>query len=273
MEPSRKPFSEVSFAVTEPASSGTQALDRAVQLASMVVQGDEPLSFADLQETSGLAKSTTSRILAALERGGLLERDDTGGYVAGRLFWLYAARHDPWEELVRIARPVMERVGSDTQETVHLSVVRGDQVVQVAQVDSRYLLGTRDWTQVEVPNHTSALGKVFFAWGVLDVPRHNVARLTPETLTTHAQLDRDGAAARRRGYAVTVDELEVGLTGIAAPVRGTHDDVVAALGISGPTSRLEDRTEELGRNLVTRAAEVAAVLHGNTHHVTKEGVA
>ena len=122
MEPSRKPFSEVSFAVTEPASSGTQALDRAVQLASMVVQGDEPLSFADLQETSGLAKSTTSRILAALERGGLLERDDTGGYVAGRLFWLYAARHDPWEELVRLARPVMERVGSDTQETVHLSV-------------------------------------------------------------------------------------------------------------------------------------------------------
>ena len=59
---------------------------------------------------------------------------------------------------------------------------------------------------------------------------------------------------------MTVDELEVGLTGIAAPVRGAHDDVVAALGISGPTSRLEDRTEELGRNLVTRAAEVAAVL-------------
>src|SRR5689334_2411550 len=100
------------FAVTEPASSGTQALDRAVQLASTVVQADEPLSFADLQEASGLAKSTTSRMLAALERGGLLERDDAGGYVAGRLFWLYAARHDPWEELVRIARPVMERVGS-----------------------------------------------------------------------------------------------------------------------------------------------------------------
>jgi len=225
------------------------------------------------QETSGLAKSTTSRMLAALERGGLLERDDAGGYVAGRLFWLYAARHDPWEELVRIARPVMERVGSDTQETVHLSVVRGDKVVQVAQVDSRYLLGTRDWTQVEVPAHTSALGKVFFAWGILDVPRQALARLTPETLTTPAQLERDGAAARRRGYAVTVDELEVGLTGIAVPIHGARGDVVAALGISGPTSRLQVRTEELGRNLVTRAAEVGAVLHGNTRHVTKEGVA
>ena len=264
--------SEVS-SVAEPASNGTQALDRAAQLASMVVQADEPLSFADLQEATGLAKSTTSRMLAALERGGLLERDETGGYVAGRLFWLYAARHDPWEELVRIARPVMEQVGTDTQESVHLSVMRGDKVVQVAQVDSRYLLGTRDWTQVDVPAHTSALGKVFYAWGVLDVPADDLERLTPETLTTRSALRRDGAVARRRGYAVTVDELEVGLTGIAAPVHGAHDDVVAALGISGPTSRLEHRIEELGNNLVARAAEVAAVLHGKPHHLTKEGVA
>jgi DNA-binding IclR family transcriptional regulator len=260
--------------MTEP-SSGTQALDRAVQLASMVVHADEPLSFAELQEASGLAKSTTSRMLAALERHGLLERDDSGGYVAGSLFWLYAARHDPWEELVRIARPVMERIGEDTQESVHLSVIRGDRVVQVAQVDSHYLLGTRDWTQVDVPAHTSALGKVFYAWGVLGPPRRELERLTPVTLTTSAELERDGALARRRGYAVTVDELEVGLTGVAVPVRDAHDDVVAALGISGPTSRLGHRVEEVGHNLVTRAAEVAAVLQGTPHQLKeqKEGVA
>jgi DNA-binding IclR family transcriptional regulator len=259
--------------VTESPSSGTQALDRAVQLASMVVQADEPVSFADLQEATGLAKSTTSRLLAALERGDLLERDDNGGYVAGSLFWLYAARHDPWEQLVQLARPAMERVGSDTQETVHLSVIRGDQVVQVAQVDSQYLLGTRDWTQVDVPAHTSALGKVFLAWGALDPSGLHLARLTPQTLTTAAALRRDGATARRRGYAVTVDELEEGLTGIAVPVRGSGGDVVAALGISGPTSRLDGRVDELGRNLITRAAEVAAVLHGPNTQLTKEGVA
>jgi len=258
----------------EPTSSGTQALDRAVQLVESVVQAEEPLSFADLLESGGLAKSTTSRMLAALERGGLLERDETGGYVAGSLFWLYAARHDPWEELVRLARPVMERVGGDTQETVHLSVLRGDKVVQVAQVDSRYLLGTRDWTQIDVPTHTSALGKVFLAWDVLDVPDSRLERLTPWTITTKAALLRDGAAARARGYTCTVDELEEGLTGVAVPVRGARGDVVAALGISGPTSRLADRLEELGRDLIIRAAEVATVLHGNTiTHQTKKGVA
>ena len=261
--------------MTESPGSGTQALDRAAQLAAMVVQADEPLSFADLQEATGLAKSTTSRMLSALERGGLLERDDNGGYVAGSLFWQYAARHDPWEQLVRIASPVMEQVGSHTQESVHLSVIRGDRVVQVAQVDTRYLLGTRDWTQVDVPPHTSALGKVFFAWRELPLPPPSrpLKRLTPATLITRAELERDGVATRKRGYAVTVDELEVGLTGIAAPVRGGHDAVVAALGISGPTSRLDVRADELGRSLIARAAEVSAVLHGNTHHLNKEGVA
>ena len=259
--------------MAEPASSGTQALDRAVQLVSSVVQATEPLTFAELQESSGLAKSTTSRMLAALERGGLLERDDSGGYVAGSLFWLYAARHDPWEELVRLARPVMEQVGCDTQESVHLSVIRGDQVVQVAQVDSRYLLGTRDWTEVDVPPHASALGKVFYAWGVLAPPRARLDKLTPATLTSKQALERDGDVTRGRGYAVTVDELEEGLTGIAVPVRGVRGDVVSALGISGPTSRLAAQLDELGRNLVTRAQQLESVLHGPPSTIAKKGVA
>lgn len=240
----------------EPTSSGTQALDRALQLVSTVVDADEPLSFGELQEMTGLAKSTTSRMLSALERGGLLERDDAGGYVAGSLFWLYAARHDPWDELVRLAHPVMERIGTDTQESVHLSVLRGDTVVQVAQVDSRYLLGTRDWSQVDVPDHTSALGKVFFTWGGLE-PAADLVRLTPKTITTRAGLERDAVAARARGFAFTLDELEDGLTGVAVPVRDPRGELVAALGISGPTSRLAHRVDELGRYLVSRAAEVA----------------
>jgi DNA-binding IclR family transcriptional regulator len=168
---------------------------------------------------------------------------------------------------------VMQQVGGDTQESVHLSVIRGDQVVQVAQLDSRYLLGTRDWTEIDVPAHTSALGKVFLAWGVLDLPGAPLDRLTPATITTKAELERDGDTARSRGYAVTVDELEVGLTGIAVPVRGARGDVVAALGISGPTSRLSGRLDELGRDLTSRAAQLETLLHGPTTIPKAKGVA
>jgi DNA-binding IclR family transcriptional regulator len=256
------------------AASGTRAVDRAADLVSTVVRADAPMSFADLQEASGLAKSTTSRMLTALERSGLLERDAAGSYVAGSLFWLYAARHDPWEELVRLARPTMERIGEDTHETVHLSVTRGDRVVQVAQVDSRYLLGTRDWTDVDVPPHCSALGKVFFAWGTLPVPDGPLEQQTPATLTTAEALRRDGARARQRGWTLTADELEVGLTGLAVPVHGARGEPVAALGVSGPTPRLEGRLDELGSLLAEHAAELSALLRGtpkDTSH--KEGVA
>jgi DNA-binding IclR family transcriptional regulator len=251
-------------------ATGTQAVDRAAALVSTVVHADQPLTFADLQEASGLAKSTTSRMLAALERTGLVERDVAGSYVAGRLFWLYAARHDPWEELVRLARPAMERIGEETAETVHLSVTRGEQVVQVAQVNSRYLLGTRDWTEIEVPPHTSSLGKVFYAWGALAVPTGGLHARTVATITDPAAFERDGARCRKRGYAVTVDELEVGLSGIAVPVHGPRGDVVAALGISGPTQRLEGRLDELGRHLSSHSTQLSTLLRGRA---PKEGVA
>lgn len=256
-------------------SSGTQAVDRAAQLVATVVHADEPLTFADLQESSGLAKSTTSRMLAALERGGLLERDTTGSYVAGSLFWLYAARHDPWEELVRLAHPTMEAIGEETQESVHLSVARGERIVQVAQVDSRYLLGTRDWTEIDVPGHTSALGKVLYAWGGLPFPSGPLERLTEDTLTDPEDLRRDGDAARRRGWATTRDELEVGLSGVAVPIEGPRGNVVAALGVSGPTPRLETRLDELGHNLSVHAAKLSRLLRGTVQPPisTKEGVA
>jgi DNA-binding IclR family transcriptional regulator len=256
---------------TTPSATGTQALDRAAELVAEVVRADEPLTFGHLQETSGLAKSTASRMLAALERAGLLERTDEGnGYVAGRLFWLYAARHDPWEEVVRLAQPTMDRIGEETRETVHLSVARGDRVTQVAQVDTQYLLGTRDWTEVDVPAHCSALGKVFYAWGELLLPTTPFEAYTDATITDPAELLRDLRAARDRGWTVTRDELEVGLTGVAAPVHGARGQVVAALGVSGPSPRLEDRLDELGRQLSDHAAQLSALLRGAVH---EEGVA
>src|SRR3954469_20889890 len=141
-----------------PTSGGTQAVDRAAALISLVVRADEPLSFTELSDETGLARSTTSRLLAALERTELVERDSGGGYVAGPLFALHAALHDPWPQIARLARPVLETGGLQPGETVHLGVTRGEDVVHIAQYDSAYLLSARDWNQVDVPPHCSSLG-------------------------------------------------------------------------------------------------------------------
>lgn len=263
------------------ASGGTQAVDRAAALIDLVVRADDPPSFTELSDETGLARSTTSRLLAALERTDLIERHPTGGYVAGPLFALHAAIRDPWPQVARLARPVLETLGERTGETVHLGIARGTSVVHIGQVESTFLLSARDWNQVDVPAHCSALGKVLYAYEVLPLPPGRLERRTDRTVATREALTAELSAVRRTGYAITIDELETGLTGIASPVRG-KEGVICAIGVSGPTARLQDRVGPIGRLLVDQSDTLSELLGRPTHHQagdhrplspTKEGAA
>jgi IclR family transcriptional regulator, acetate operon repressor len=238
---------------------GTQAVDRAAALVDLVVRADDPVSFTELSDETGLARSTTSRLLAALERTDLIERDRSGGYVAGPLFALHAALHDPWPQVARLARPVLVELGARTGETVHLGVARGQGVVHVGQVESTFLLSARDWNQVDVPPHCSSLGKVLYAYGLLPMPVGRLERRTDRTVTTREALAAQLADIRRTRYAATIDELETGLSAIAAPVEG-KDGVICAIGVSGPTARLQDRVDHIGRLLVEQADALSVLL-------------
>lgn len=259
---------DVALSARSGAVTGTQAVDRACGLVALVVRAPEPLTFTDIADAAGLARSTTSRLLAALERTDLLQRDPSGAYVAGSLFALHAARHDPWEETARAALPFLEQLRDDTGETAHLGVPRGAAVQHVAQVDSAYLLATRDWTELQVPEHCSALGKVLYAYGRLPLPEAPLERPTERSIGDLATLEAELAQVRRRGSATAVDELEVGLTAVAVPVRGRDGEVVAALGVSGPTARLADRLDDVARLLRDQGAALSALLHRQTGRQT-----
>ena len=247
---------------------GTQSIDRAADLLSRVVLADAAITFTALAADTGYARSTTSRLLAALERADLLGRDTRGAWVPGPLFAQYAARQDSDEALVQACTPVMQALGDLTGETVNLAVPRSGTVVQIAQVDSTYFLGSRDWVGVDVPAHCSALGKVLYAYAVLDLPSGPLDSLTPATLSTTAALAGQLTGIRQKGFATTVDELEVGLTAVAAPV--FHDGaVVAAIGLSGPTQRLSTDLSTTG----TLVAGHARALSTRLSRHRKEGAA
>jgi DNA-binding IclR family transcriptional regulator len=150
----------------------------------------------------------------------------------------------------------------------HGELLLAPQVEQVDQVDATYLLGSRNWVGVPVPPHLSALGKALYAGGALPLPTGSLETPTSVSIGTAEELRRHLASVRTAGYAVTVDELEVGLTGVAAPVtRGTV--VVAAVGISGPTYRLQPTLEATGRIITQHARSLSARLS----RTIKEGAA
>lgn len=260
---------------------GSQAVDRATALLTLVVESGAPRTFTSLVDELGLAKSTTSRLLQALERSRLLQRDQAGAFRPGALFSLYAARPSSVHDLAELARPTLERLGELTEETVNLAVPRGGEVVDIAQVNSRYLLGATNWVGVEVPAHCTALGKVLYAYGALPLPQGTLERRTPHSPVDRAQLDHALVEVRRRGWASSLDELEVGLAAVAVPVRaapvppasaGTADGVVvAAVCVSGPTTRINDRgITALGEVLVAEVRSLAAQLG---HRTAPDGVA
>src|ERR1700679_1570935 len=116
--------------------NGTQAVDRAARLLSEVVHATDPVTFTELTTATGLAKSTTSRLLLALERNHLVRRDDHGRFLPGEVFVSFAWRGGADASLIAVARPFLDRLAAATGETVNLGIPAGGVVEQIAQVDS-----------------------------------------------------------------------------------------------------------------------------------------
>src|SRR5258708_15235336 len=266
-------------------------------LLAQVVHGSEPVSFTELTAACGLAKSTTSRLLTALERHQLVRRDGDGRFWPGELFVRYAWRGTAGTDLVAVAQPFLARLGEQTSETINLgiavpaggsggsssransgaadgasragrdtaagpasagaaarpggggagnragrSAVGGSVdymiVQQIAQVDSRYMIGGTNWVGLAVPLHCSALGKVLLAFGAAAMPCEPFEARTARTLTTRAALEAELVTVRVNGYAVTDEELEPGLVAGAAPVFAGGLPAMAAISVSAPAARL-----------------------------------
>jgi IclR family acetate operon transcriptional repressor len=255
--------------VTTP--TGTQAVDRAARLLTEIVDAPEAVTFSELSGATGLAKSTTSRLLFALERNGLIRRESAGGYRPGDVFVRYAWRAGRAPDLVEVARPFLERLGEATSETVNLGVLNHGAVEQIAQVDSHYVLGGANWFGRSLPLHCTAQGKILLAYRASPLPAGRLERLTQATITSRAALLAELDEVRRRGFAVTVEELEPGLVAVASPVHLETGTVVAAISVSGPVTRLgPSRLSEVAAACVDQAAALSAALG---FRVGREGAA
>ena len=221
------------------ARSGVGVLDRTLAIVDAVESGSR--TFSDIAEATGLARSTTHRLLKALEGHGLLWFEGGFGYRLGpRLLRLAATamRELPLRDL---ARPALERLARVTGETAQLFVRSGDERVCIDVVESESELRTIVPVGASLPLTAGSAGKVIMAWApdgerLLELIRPLTDR-TPGIDRLRQQL----ATAHRRGWAESSGEREPGVASVSAPVFGGGGTVLAAVSVSGPVQRLGPR--------------------------------
>jgi DNA-binding IclR family transcriptional regulator len=242
-----------------------QSVDRAISVMEFLSRRGWS-GVTEIANELDIHKSTAYRLLTTLRDRGLVEQDAaTEKYRLGFGLVLLASSVTAELDLMRCARSVCERLSDETGETVTLAVLEDDDAVVVHQSISRSSALNVDWTGRHTPLHATAAGKLF----LLNMPedqrrrilKRPLERYTERTIVDPAELERQLAEAEERGYAYTVEELEVGLSAVGAPIRYSDGRVVAAVSVSGPAFRLpEEQLPGLGERLKRAADEISHCL-------------
>ena len=239
---------------------GAQAALRAIRLLKMFTAEAPELQLAEMSLLSGLNKTTTHRLLQALLSEELVDRNPgTGAYRLGPGMMALGVQALSSNDLRLRARPLLKRLAEETGETATLEVPIDDTMLILDEVTSKHFLGASGNVGTRWPIHATSTGKALIAFEQSgpDRLKSELTSLTSNTITQLEKLEKELGDIRRRGFAEVVDELEEGLSGVGAVVRGGMGEVLGALSICGPSQRMsENRRAQLGATLCAVATRL-----------------
>lgn len=245
---------------------GTQSIQRALSLLKAFTDEQPEWKLTELAQAVDLNKSTTFRILTALESEELIARDpETDTYRLGLAMVTFGGRALRHNRLRDVARPVLKELAAATNETAALEILTGDEVLIVDEVLGGHVMTGAQSIGTRWPAYATSTGKAMLA---ALAPEEVGRRLpqtfpawTPHTLQTRKALSADLARARERGYAVADEELELGLVAVGAPLRNYDGDVIGAISLAGPSLRLTtERRAAYGQRVKEAARRISTWL-------------
>jgi len=228
---------------SEAGSSNVRAVERALQILGSFDEKHPERGVSEIAQAVGLHKATTHRIVTTLVSYGYLQRADDGqryrlGMALASLGFLVLRRTDVRRE----AMPIMTELASRLDETCDLSVYNRGEAYFVEVVQGSRALTIAAAVGRSLPLHATAGGKVLLAHlaeqeaeGVLEAP---LVAHTHRTITRPVELRKQLELVRAQGFAIDDEELELGVRAVSAPVRDRDGNVVAALSVTCPISRL-----------------------------------
>lgn len=223
-------------------NSGLQSVSRAI-LVMRFLSRNGWSGVTEVANTLEIHKSTAYRLLSTLRDSGMVEQDvETDRYRLGMGLVSLASTVSSDFDVVRYARPICQRLSEQTGETVNISVMEGEEAVVVDQSVASSSMLSVDWSGYHQPLHCTAYGKVFLAHLPSGKQRRILSRRlqapTVHTITDPELLRKQLQEIHDKGYAYTIEELEVGLNAVGAPIYNADGVVVAAVSVSGPAFRL-----------------------------------
>jgi len=244
-------------------AGGVQSVDRAITLLEILARRGEA-GVSEVAAEIDVHKSTAFRLLGALESRGLVEQSvDRGKYRLGFGIVRLAGAVSGQLDITQQGRPIYERLAEEIGETVNLAVLKEHYAVNIDQVHGASTVTVQNWVGNLTPLHATSSGRVLLAY--LDEDDRSklfdaagLAGFTPNTVTSRRELAKRLDEVRKQGYAVIVEEYEVGLNAIAAPLFGAGGEVLAAISLSGPAFRFtEDAMHDATPALLRAAAEIS----------------
>lgn len=216
---------------------------------------DAPCGVSQIGRALGVPKSSVHRLLGALVRRALVERDARGRYRPGIGLVALARGALERDPVVAAARPVLGAEAEALGETVFLVAARGGRLLVLDKAEGRGFLRAAPEVGAAVPLHATAAGKVQLAFGPDELawPTGALERFTPRTLASRADLEREVARTTRQGFAESREEWVAGLAVVAAPILSGRR-LMGVVCLAAPTARLE----ALGRDAVAARVRAAA---------------
>lgn len=230
-------------------------LKKGLQLLDLL-RANGPMSMSQLTQTSQLNKTTVFRLLATLEMMGYVEKMGKE-YVITESVGQAGPKLDTVENWNMV--PPLHELSEELGETVYVAILQGTEVINTQVVDGRYT--NRSHTQVgdRFLVHQSALGKVILAFLEENRLRSILANLELQARTDRTFVDQQLLryhlkAIRQKGVAIDDEEAEEGIRCLAVPIL-KEGVVVAALAISGPSTRLSKKQDPRFSHVLQRYSE------------------
>lgn len=238
-------------------------MGRALAVLRLLAGSPNELSGTTIANTLQLSSGTAHRLIRALIADGLVARNPAsdGYYLGSGAVLLGQAAQRGFG--IDKALPTLERLNAETDESVNLSIRQGDESVVMMRVQSTLPLRFEQHTGARFPLYSTASGKAVLAFSpdadrYLDSLPAKLAKVTPYSLHTRADLAEQLAEIRERGYSIDEQENIEGVRCVGAPVLGPEQHAQAALVIQAPTVRMpKSRVHALGKQVIRAAKEIS----------------